>query len=352
MINLNKVLIHALAGALIGVLIGGIGARLAMRVVALITTGLGSFSAEGTLMILILFGLVGVVFALIFEALRGWLPGNRWWQGGSYGAIWALLFASFFFLSRDGEFGLLPPWLGALIFAPIPLLQGLALPPLLDWLTARWSSRASRLVSRTWFVLFVASSVLAFVGMNTLTSGAVRLPRAVSEWTGAASRNFSEIYEFHRLLGVIFVLVWCGLAGLLFVRRGDSHVGKLAALALMLFAAGWFNVGGMAAALFERTVWVDLLSWLLRAIGAGALVWLLVEIGRAYGNVTARQPLRPALAGVSIAVGWFVALWVATLFVPGLTLRDGNIFTPLAVTVYLLPWLALPIGLILQSQNK
>lgn len=345
MVNLNKVALYVLCGASIGALIGGIGARLAMRFVALMISGQGSFTASGTIMILFLFGMVGVPFALIFGAVRRWLPGSGWLQGAMYGLPWAALFAAFFFVNREGELALLPGWQGALIFAPIFLVQGSALGSVSDRLLARFSSGVPRMVSRPWFLLFLSSLLLAFLGMTSLMGNSIRLPRAVSEWSGLSSSDFAAVYEMHRMFGFLFLLSYVGLTTAAFVFGADRRLGRLGAVAAALFAAGWFNVEGMAAALFGHAHWVGLLSWLLRIIGAGALLYFMVEVLRSDWHAIGAA-MRPALFGLVIAIGWFVALWIATFFAPSLTFRNSGLFAPLSVTVYLVPWLTLPLGIL------
>ena len=74
MIDLNKVSLGVLAGMLGGV-VAGVGARIAMRVVALIASGVGSFSLGGTLAILLFGVIVGMPFGALFVGVRRWLPG-------------------------------------------------------------------------------------------------------------------------------------------------------------------------------------------------------------------------------------------------------------------------------------
>ena len=80
MIDLNKIRLGLLAGMLGGV-VAGVGARIAMRVVALIASGVGSFSLGGTLAILLFGVIVGMPFGALFVGVRRWLPGAAMWKG-------------------------------------------------------------------------------------------------------------------------------------------------------------------------------------------------------------------------------------------------------------------------------
>ena len=71
-VDLNRIGAGLVTGAAAGALIGGIGARLAMRVVALLGEGVPSFSVGGTLGILLMGAVLGAIGGLGFALVR-WL---------------------------------------------------------------------------------------------------------------------------------------------------------------------------------------------------------------------------------------------------------------------------------------
>ncbi len=85
------------AGAICGAIIGGVGGRVVMRLVYLIDTStdgaktdfgtVGDVTAGGTITLMVLATLAGVVGGLIYVALRRWLP----WSGAARGAFFGLL---------------------------------------------------------------------------------------------------------------------------------------------------------------------------------------------------------------------------------------------------------------------
>jgi hypothetical protein len=79
MFYLKKIGVGLLAGL-------GIGARLAMRLIALAAHQATSFSMEGTLIILLSGALLGLVAGPIFVTVQAYMPGARW-QGGVFGLI-------------------------------------------------------------------------------------------------------------------------------------------------------------------------------------------------------------------------------------------------------------------------
>ena len=135
-VDLNRIGAGLVTGAAAGALIGGIGARLAMRVVALLGEGVPSFSIAGTLGILLMGAVLGAIgglgFALVRRIFRlqtsGGASSLREHSGGAgYGAILSMLTVLPFFLSPSGELSLASPLVGAALFGWIPLAYGLAL---------------------------------------------------------------------------------------------------------------------------------------------------------------------------------------------------------------------------------
>jgi hypothetical protein len=106
------------AGALLGFLILGLGARAGMRVVALASGQAPSFTIEGSLAVGLLGALTGAVIAALFLALRAALPGRRWLRGALFWTICGALALR----------GLRPvSLLNAGIFLPLFLLHGVLL---------------------------------------------------------------------------------------------------------------------------------------------------------------------------------------------------------------------------------
>jgi hypothetical protein len=97
---LRTVCIGVAAGGLAGVLVGGFGARLMMRIMAatsgdlaqgLVTQAderVGRISVGGTLAILLFVGLFfGIAGGLVFVLVRRWLPRRAWLAGALFGLI-------------------------------------------------------------------------------------------------------------------------------------------------------------------------------------------------------------------------------------------------------------------------
>lgn len=144
------VTVGLVASLVSGVVVMGIGGRLAMRLLA-ITAGtdargriteadqvVGEITLDGTLGFVVFFGLVaGFVFGMAYMVIRHWLP-RGWWGGFTYGTLLLVLFASRVDpLRPDNEdFDIVGPgWLAVVVF----VLMGWAYGMLLSALAGRFS---------------------------------------------------------------------------------------------------------------------------------------------------------------------------------------------------------------------
>jgi hypothetical protein len=135
---LRPITIRGVAGVLAGLLVGGVGGRLIMRISAIAAapdaTGLltengnriGEITVEGTLALLVFVGIfTGISGGIILALLSPWLPRARWASGLVFGAF---LFAVAGTQALDGSnrdfFILPPPLLNVLLFSALFPLYG------------------------------------------------------------------------------------------------------------------------------------------------------------------------------------------------------------------------------------
>jgi L-asparagine transporter-like permease len=136
-------------GALVGLVVAGLGGRLAMRVVALadgredfgLTTEggnvVGDVTLGGTLFILLLGVAQGVLGALLYLALRRWLPVRPW--------LAAVVFALFVLglglgqvtNGNEADFVFVNAVVSLVAFGCVILVLGLVLPPLIERISPR-----------------------------------------------------------------------------------------------------------------------------------------------------------------------------------------------------------------------
>lgn len=106
------------AGASLGFVLLGIGARVGMRVIAVSSGQAPTFSIEGSIAVSLLGALTGVLIAMVFLLARTTLPTRRWLRGTLF---WA-------FCGALALRGLRPvTMLNAGIFLPLFLVHGVLL---------------------------------------------------------------------------------------------------------------------------------------------------------------------------------------------------------------------------------
>jgi hypothetical protein len=249
-VDINRLGAALAAGAVLGATVGGIGARVAMRVVALLGDGQPSFTVAGVLGIVIMGAALGAAGGLGFALLCG-LMRMAWGEetsplrrsigaGAVYGGGLALLAALPFFLNPVGELALAPPLVGAALFAWIPLVYGLALGAALPSVERRLAA-TPRAVGLGWLATFALALVLALAGMAPLLGGFTPFPPAATVLHYSAGMSFAAVQALHRGLMLAFMATYCGLSVWIFWRGAHDRVARLAAVTLLLLAAAFFG---------------------------------------------------------------------------------------------------------------
>lgn len=129
---LLRLVVIVIVGALLGLLVGGVGGRLAMMLLARLSpeaTGvtsddgfvMGQFTASGTLNLLAAGTFLGAIGGVIYALLRGLMIGPRWFQVLSVGGGPAVVVGSMLVQTDGVDFRLLQPtWLAIALFVAIP----------------------------------------------------------------------------------------------------------------------------------------------------------------------------------------------------------------------------------------
>ena len=399
-VNLYDVMVSGMAGLAAGGLVGGLGARLAMRAVAIIGGLDTEFTVGGTIGIMLVGAIFGLLVGLVYGVVRPFIPVRGLWRGLAFGVVLAALIALPLFGAPGGELLFASPAVGAGLFASVGLLCVLALEAALLWLDGRSTARRQRPVALVWLVPFAFFLTLAFAGMVSLADEFAHFPPAASDAYLALGLNFMEAHRLHSILALAFALLYCGLSIVVFLQAGDNRAGNLAALALVMLAAGWFRTapftagamtafpgvralpellkaGGLALIVLMLFVWPDgrfefgwtriafilccvwLAAWLatpLRtvlpqqlalAITAGFYIsGLLALAQRSRRHPAQRRQIMPLLIGFGLTGASLLLIWLAALAQPAMQVRA--VLPPETLFVfgpYLLPWLLLPVSL-------
>jgi hypothetical protein len=167
-----------LAGALLGVLVGGIGGRLAMMLLAALNpqaTGLvsddgftiGQFTLLGSLQLLGASAQIGVIGAAVYFAVRGLMLGPRWFQVLAISVGPAVVIGALLVHTDDTvDFTQLSPvWLAIALFVLVPgVYAGLLTVVAERWLAAdRWFATARLPLPLLPLLLFVIVAPMAVV---------------------------------------------------------------------------------------------------------------------------------------------------------------------------------------------
>ena len=169
---LRRIGIGVLMGALSGLVVGGLGGRLFMFVLAQLNpdaTGIrtddgfemGQFTASGTTNLLLVTTIIGVVGGLMFLALRGLRFGPTWFRVLSMPVGVTIVVGSMLVHSDGVDFSLLKPhWLAVAMTLAVPFLYTL----LLAWLV----DRRLGVKSHVWQALPTAVPWIARVALTVL----------------------------------------------------------------------------------------------------------------------------------------------------------------------------------------
>jgi len=165
---LDELVLLALAGISTGVVVAGIGSRLVMltlrltshpRVIGIQSDDdftIGRVTFFGTYNLLVLGAAFGVIGAALYQWVRPWLIGPRWFRYLTVGLACGAVVGSML-LHADGiDFrALTPTWLAITLFIALPFVYGVAVAWTVDYLDRDGSF--ARVGRWRWFVAVVAA---------------------------------------------------------------------------------------------------------------------------------------------------------------------------------------------------
>jgi hypothetical protein len=211
----------SLVGALGGLVVGGIGGRLFMGLLAglnredhgVITSDgfpMGEVTLAGTLNLLAFATVLGVLGAGVYLALRGLLVGPRWFARACT-VVGGTVMVGTVMVHEDGpDFTLLEPtWAAIALTLSVPLVYLLVVPPLVDRAVRRVDEQDAR---RPWLLAGLAPWVVPLLPVaGLLVAGWVGL-RAVATHGSATVRRAAP-WAARAVLVVLFGLGLANLVG-------------------------------------------------------------------------------------------------------------------------------------------
>ena len=137
---LDELVLLALAGISTGVVVAGVGSRLAMLVLRLTSHPrvigiqsdddftIGRFTLSGTYNLLVLGAAFGVIGAAVYQWVRPWLIGPQWFRYVTVGLACGAVVGSMLVHADGIDFrALTPTWLAIGLFVALPFLFGVAI---------------------------------------------------------------------------------------------------------------------------------------------------------------------------------------------------------------------------------
>ena len=254
MVSLDRLTLGAAAGAATNMVVGGIGARLAMRVVVLLIGGQPAVTFEGTVGILVLAAILGTVLGAAVALVHGW-AGSRWRRADwLLGGLLTLLVAGMFLTIRDGEAALLPAWPGAAALCAAGAVEHAGDRLCLRTAVAQPRPKVERQAPAVWLGDLWGCICVSIRGHDVVgrraTAPAARLHGTWRSWP-ARARTWLAAYAPMQMLGFVFALVYLLLTWLLFWLAEGPDL-RLAAIGLLLLAAGSFHVIGPLESVLGR----------------------------------------------------------------------------------------------------
>ena len=174
-------------GALSGVISAGVGARVVMRIIALANPGrdgvftdaeatVGEITFGGTMNLLLLGTIAGVMGGVVYLGVRRWLPVPAAWKGLTWGIVSLLTVGQLLFDTHNADFQIFKPVVMVIaLFSVLFLLNGFLVGALAGRFHPEPAYRPSLRVSRA------VTGVLALVCVLGLVAHAITTAQMIDD---------------------------------------------------------------------------------------------------------------------------------------------------------------------------
>lgn len=303
-VDLNLLSVALISGLVAG-LVAGAASRISMRLVA-VAGGLGTdFTVGGTLFLVALGAVLGILFALPLFFLKRFLPLAIRWAALLYGLVLALIFVvPLFLLDPGGELALVSPATGIALFGPLALLYGLVLGETAERLTVRYKDAPQQRIGVAWLALFGLALLLLLSNAVSLLSASMPLPQLVIDIFRDTGIGVPAARDLHSAIVLLLILLYGMAASAIFWQGGRHNMARFTALALLFFAAAFFNNGTSFLAMGRAFPPARLFPGFLRT--AGFLALMLFFYLFPDGRFTPRWTRPLAVVWGLVAFLWFL----------------------------------------------
>jgi len=179
--------VAVIGGAIAGLISAGVGSRVVMRIIALAdpdTDGantdaeasVGEITFGGTIELLILGTIAGVMGGVLYLGVRRWLPVPAGWKWLAYAVLTLLTVGQLLFDTHNADFQIFEPVVLVIaLFSVLFLVNGLIVSALVDRFHPEPAYRSSLRVSRA------VAGVLVIVCLLGITAYADTVPQMIDE---------------------------------------------------------------------------------------------------------------------------------------------------------------------------
>jgi hypothetical protein len=215
---LDELTLLALAGIWTGVVVAGIGSRLAMLILRLTSHPrvigiqsdddftIGRFTFFGTYNLLVLGAAFGVIGAALYQWVRPWLIGPQWFRYVTVGLACGAVVGSMLIHADGIDFrALTPTWLAIALFIALPFLFGVAI----GWTVDRLDREGS--FARRGRARFVVAAISALLFPLTLIVLAIAT-LVLFGWVSAREAWRAEGNALPRVFTLVMRGVWLAIA--------------------------------------------------------------------------------------------------------------------------------------------
>ncbi len=218
---LETLRVVVVGGIPVGILVVGVGSRLAMLALRLTSPDrvrgiesddgfeIGRFTLSGSYNLVLIGGAIGIIGAVAYQAVAPWLLGPTWFRRLTVAAAAGVVVGSMLVEPGGVDFTFLKPtWFAVALFVALPFVFGLLIGPCVESVRRpeSWTAKGRR----AWLVPLVCIATVPLVAafpMIVVAAGTVM-------WQALRRSGAIEYLRRAVLVGLVVRAAWLGVVGL------------------------------------------------------------------------------------------------------------------------------------------